>query len=277
MARTCGLLAALIVLAAPLTAAAQAPRTLFGADGAAGRRWLTLQLDYNSREISDERMSLKRQDAALGVAFYPLPWLNLFTRAHFGRTDFAFDYELSKGFNLASKTSNDDFSLEGGLRVGVVTWKILSLDVFGSYEITPYQPRFRIRSADLDTPFGPFDGADYLRQHADFRYNISQLNAGAAVYLRLWRFVPRLAVQYQRLAATFDPRLDKEAADAIGLFGFDQEKAKQDLSGVKHIPAISPGLNVELPYGFALDAEMTFVPTKGSNFLTGRVGVSWSY
>jgi len=276
MIKTRGLLTASLIILTPATAAADAPHALIGGNYA-GRHWLALQLDYNGRQISNSEMKLERHDAALGVAFYPLPWLSLFTKAHFGHTDFSFNYGLAKGFALASKTSNEDFSLEGGLRIGVVAWKILSLDVFGSYEITPYEPRFRIGSAKLDTPFGSFDSTEFCRRHADFRYNLSQLNAGATLYVRLWRFVPRFAVQYQRIAATFDPRLDQEATDTIGLFGFDPKEAKDDLSGVMHIPAISPGLAVELPYGLAVDLEMTTTPTAASNFMTGRVGISWTY
>ncbi len=277
MSKITGLLACLLILA-PLTAAAQPgplPTIIGGGDNA--RRWVSLQLDYNGRRMSDHRMSLERHDAALGVAFYPLPWLSLFARAHAGHTAFSFKYGMSDGFDLASSQSNGDFSLEGGLRVGLVSWKILSLDAFASYEITPYWPRFRIDSAKLNTPLGPYDATDFCRQHADFRYNLSQLNAGLTLHVRLWRFIPRLSVQYQRLAATFDPRLDSEAAATIGLFGFDQEQAKNDLSGVKHVPAISPGLTVALPRGFALDLELTTVPTGSSNFLTGRVGVTWTY
>ncbi len=276
MNKVIGLLTALTVMA-PLAAEAQAPLpALIGGDSA-GRRRLTLQLDYNGRRLGDPRMELRRHDAALGAAFHPLPWLNLFARAHFGRTDFSFNYGMSEGFDLASKVSNDDFSLEGGLRIGLVSWKILSLDVFASYEIMPYRPRFRIDSAKLGTPFGPYDATDFCRQHADFRYDLSQLNVGVTLHARIWRFIPRLAVQYQRLAATFDPLLDEEAAATIGLFGFDREKARNDLSGVKHVPAVSPGLTVELPYGFALDLEITTTPTEASNYLTGCAGVSWTY
>ena len=270
-----GLLAVLILMT-PLAASAQVPDTIFGATGG-DRHWLTLRLDYNHRKLSDGEMSLFRNDAALTVGFYPLPWLHLFTGAHFGHTDFAFKYDLSDGFDLASSVANDDVSVEAGLRIGVAQWRGLAVDVYASYEITPYYPRFGIRSAELGTPFGRFDATEYTRDHADFRYNLSQLNAGISVRYRIWRFIPRLGFQYQRLAASFEPRLDAEAAGTIGLFGFDQDEAREDLSGVMHIPSISPGLTVELPYGLALDVEVSIVPTDRSDFLTVRAGVVWTY
>jgi len=275
MSKICGLATVMIMLA-PLGASAQTPNTIIG-ESADTRRWFTLRLDYVNRRISDGNLSLKRSDASLGATFYALPWLGLFTRAHYGRTDFSFAYTLSKGFKLTSEMANEDLSLEAGTRVGIVSWKMLTLDAFASYEITPYQPRFRVNAAKVDTPFGQFDCKEFCSEHADFRYNMSQLNAGATVYARLWRFVPRLAFQYQRLSASFDPRLDPKAAETIGLFGFDQAKAKDDLSGVKHIPSVSPGLSVELPHGFTLDAECSVVPTKISNFMTVSAGASWSY
>lgn len=272
---TGGGLLAVLILTAPLTAAAQVPDTIIGASG--DRQWLLLRLDYNHRKLTDDRMSLFRNDAAITAGFYPLPWLLLYGGAHFGRTDFSFRYDMTDGFDLASTVANDDVSLEAGLRIGIVQWRGLGLDVFASYEITPYQPRFDIKSARLGTPFGQFDVTDFTREHADFRYNLSQLNAGISVRYRIWRFVPRLGFQYQRLSATFDPRLDEEAAETIGLFGFDQDKAKDDLSGIMHIPAISPGLTVELPFGLALDAEFSIVPTDRSDFLTVRAGLCWTY
>jgi len=214
---------------------------------------------------------------SVGATFYALPWLGIFAKGHFGRTDFSFKYKLSKGFDPKSDLANEDGPIEAGLRAGIVTWKALTLDIFAGYEITPYRPNFRINSAKLNTPFGPYDCTEFCRRHADFRYNPSQLNADATLHVRLWRFVPRLGPQYQRLAAVFDPRLDQEATDTIGLSGSEPEKAGAELSGIKHIPAVSPGLTVELPYGLALDAEMTFVPTEISNFMTVRTGAAWSY
>lgn len=240
-------------------------------------RWLTFQLDSNYRSIKGEQMSLWRADAAFGAAFSPWRWLSAYSKLHVGRTHLSFDYGLASGFALSSETDGrQDLSLEFGLAATVMRWRWLSLDAFVSYEFTPDRPKFGIASAKLDSPLGGKDITDYCREHADFRYDLSQLNAGINLRAQFGRWIPRVGIQYQRLSAVFDPRLDGDATALIGLFGFDPEEAKKDLSGVRHIPAVSAGLMVRLPYGLALDVEGTTTPTQASDFWTIRLGVSWS-
>jgi hypothetical protein len=247
------------------------------APAADAHRRLTLQIDSNYRSIKGEQMSLWRADAAFGVAVSPFRWLSAYSKLHVGRTHLSFNYGLDKDFLLTSQADGrHDLSLEFGLAATALRWRWLSLDAFVSYEFTPNRPRFSIASAGLASPFGDKDITDYCRDHADFRYDLSQLNAGLNLRARFGRWMPRIGLQYQRLSAVFDPRLDGDAAALIGLFGFDPEKAKNDLSGVKHIPAISAGLMVRLPYDLAIDVEGTTTPTQASDFWTIRFGLSWS-
>lgn len=273
-----GFLAALIILlSAPLGAAAQAPDTIVG-NKTGPRRWFALRLDYANRQLGDKDISLTRNDASVGATVYALPWLGFYAGTHFGVTESSFKYELSENYLMDGGLKNVDVSLEAGTNIGIVAWGPLTLDVFASFEFTPYEPQMDIASAGITNPkYGRFDCQELCSQHLGFRYNVNQLRAGLVVHGRIWRFVPRLGLEYQRLGGKFDPIMDEEAQRIIGALGFDPKKVSDDLSGTAHLPVISPGLIVELPYGLGLNAELSFVPVKTSNFMTIRAGIFWSY
>lgn len=279
MAKIFGPIAVLaFLLAMPFDAAAQAPDAILG-DNPTARRWFTLRLGYGSRSMGSKEITLTRHDAVVGATVYFFPWLGVSTNVHVGVLDSSFKYALSGGYRMDSALRDRGMTVETEAHIGVFASDPVLLEVFAGYEFAPYQPRLTVSSAMIDTPLGEFDCSKICRHHMDFSYELDDLYAGLAAHVRLWRFVPRLAVRYQRISAKFDPRIDREAETLLGSYGFDPEVMRNDLSGEAGFPTVSPGLYVDLPYGLGLDAELNAAPLKirSSTFMTFRAGVSWSY
>jgi len=243
----------------------------------AGFRRLTISLGSNYRSAIADDMALRRVDATIGVNGSPWPWLTASVKLHLGRTYLSFAYDIAKDVSMSGKTyAPTDVSLEAGVAVKVLTYKRLTLHTYASYEAIPGTPSFKIDEVKMDSPFGQHDVTDYCREHADFRYHLSKLDIGAGGSLKLGRFVPRLTIAYQRLSASFDPRLDRQAEDLISLFGYDAKKDTLVLSSSKDVLAVIPGLTINLPANLAVDLELTTTPMPSSKFFTVGLSLSWS-
>jgi hypothetical protein len=243
----------------------------------AGFKRLSLSLGSNYRSAIADDMALRRVDATIGVSGSPWPWLAAFVKLHLGRTYLSFSYDIAKDASMSGKAyAPTDVSLEVGVAAKVFTYKRLALHTYASYEAIPGNPSFKIDEVKMNSPFGLHDATDYCREHADFRYHLSKLDIGAGGSLKFGRFVPRLTIAYQRLSASFDPRLDRQAEDLISLFGYDAKKDTLILSSSKDVLAVIPGLTVKLPANLAIDMELATTPMPTSKFFTVGLYLSWS-
>lgn len=187
-------------------------------------------------------------------------------------------YEQRAGEDIRIRldlSSDSNFFLAQGLRFSLFSLGRLSVSAEMQYEFSLWDIRAGLDSVNV-TQEGvmDLDITSLAREHVSGTYNWRRLHIAAVAHYRLWRFTPYLMAGWSVLDAVIAFDYDKDAIDALKMFGYETGSHDSDHYRSGTFLGMT-GTEFLIFRTLSANAGVAAAPSRHGWVFAGRVSLIW--